>query len=87
MANKELVYLSDVRRAILRFEPEAVYILNGIKKVDAVEVVRCKDCKHLWKENELCAHPKCCESWMCVVEAPKDYFCAYGERRCENEVD
>lgn len=51
------------------------------------EIVRCKDCKHWWKENELCAHPKCCESWMCVVEAQKDHFCAYGERRCDNEVD
>ena len=38
MANKELVYLSDVRRALLRFEPEAAYILEGVRRVDAVEV-------------------------------------------------
>ena len=37
MANKELVYLSDVRRILLRYEPEAVYTLEGIRRVDAVE--------------------------------------------------
>lgn len=38
MASKELVYLSDVRRALLRFEPEAVYTLEGLRRVDAVVV-------------------------------------------------
>ena len=78
MANKELVYLSDVRRAILRFEPEAAYILNGVRKVDAVEVVRCKDCKK--------GHPELapnggvwCAKWNHIF--CDDGFCSYGERR------
>ena len=51
MANKELVYLSDVRRALLRYEPEAVYTLQGLRRVDAVEVVRCKYCMY-WEGGE-----------------------------------
>ena len=49
--------------------------------VDAVEVVRCKDCKYWWKEVELCTHPKCCDGMVAVVEAPKTHFCSYGERK------
>lgn len=37
-----------------------VKILDLYPTVDAVEVVRCKDCKWLWKENMLCIHPKNC---------------------------
>ena len=83
MANKELVFLSDVRRAILRFEPEAVYILDGIRRADAVEVMRCRDCK--WR----CRNPAhkvkhCVLSGMSIND---DDYCSFGERRCENEVD
>lgn len=49
--------------------------------VDAVPVVRCKDCKHWWKTNELCNHPKCCDGMVSIVEAPKTHFCSYGERK------
>ena len=40
--------------------------------VDAVPVVRCKDCKH-------CAHDKWCERRTLFVFA--DDFCSYGERK------
>lgn len=83
MANKELVYLSDVRRALLRYEPEAAYTLEGLRRVDAVEVVRCKDCK--WSEDYrgviLCNSPE--GIWGGVTD--NDY-CSRGERRT-NEVD
>lgn len=86
---KELVYLSDVRRSILRYEPEAAYIMNGVRKVDAVEVVRCKDCVY-WAggENTMNAYGK---TWSCCKYAEKwraeDDYCSCGERRCDNEVD
>ena len=48
--------------------------------VDAVEVVRCKDCKYWWRANEMCVHPKCVTGMVAVKEAPKDHFCGYGER-------
>ena len=70
-------------------------VAKGIKlekTVDAVEVVRCKDCKHgVWSEEE--------EMWRCVYSATfdddigewfgffefnqADHFCSYGERRTD----
>lgn len=63
------------------------------KTVDAVEVVRCKDCKHsVWDEEN--------EMWKCVESAEYDetsgewygfyeyhngdFFCAHGERRTDD---
>ena len=52
--------------------------------VDAVEVCRCKDCKHYKARYERCDHPK--QEWIyCVadlwLEMKPDDFCSYGERR------
>lgn len=41
--------------------------------IDAVPVVRCKDCKHLLRDNECPLR-----TWFVHVE---DDFCSYGERR------
>jgi hypothetical protein len=51
---------------------------------DVVEVVRCKDCKHWWAENELCGNPKCCHEYCAVVDALATHFCGYGERKTDN---
>jgi hypothetical protein len=69
---------------------ELTYYRNGYIKsptADAVEVVRCKDCKHYClsdyrKPNE----PKWCEMFYDgnFYPNPNDY-CFYGERREENE--
>ena len=64
--------------------------INNAPTVDAVEVVRCKDCKHsVWdEENEMW---KCTESadydedageWFGFYEYHNgDFFCADGERK------
>ena len=50
--------------------------------VDAVEVVRCKNCKH---QSEgliglICVEGPCVD---CIV--PEDFYCAYGEpKECDN---
>ena len=45
------------------------------------KVVRCKDCKHWWKKNELCTHEKTMDGSVCCLEAKPDFYCGYGERR------
>lgn len=63
------------RRFVLRTDP-----------VDAVEVVRCKDCKHWEYEYD--------DVGLCVTDVPDidgvervaDDFCSYGERR-DNATD
>lgn len=54
--------------------------------IDAVEVVRCKDCKHYGREQELCHGrvQRFCELHKGLVIVDKHTFCSYGERRDDN---
>lgn len=49
--------------------------------VDAVQVVRCKDCKHHFVDGENVRF-NCCELNHNKVQAD-DWFCADGERKTE----
>ena len=57
--------------------------IKAIPTVDAVEVVRCKDCKHM--DIEPCG--RYCHVWGFFNGAGDDGFCNYGERREENAAD
>ena len=46
--------------------------------VDAVEVVRCKDCKHCDPENYHCDHPM---GTAASLRRKPDDFCSYGKRK------
>ena len=65
----------------------ATLILREAQTVDAVEVVRCKDCKYYFQDEiygEICRHPEldfeieCYDHW--INTKPED-FCSYGERK------
>ena len=72
-------------------ETEIVLTINDAKTVDAVEVVRCKDCTHGVTDEEKTGMCKCVESaeydsecgiWLGFVEYhTPDFFCAFGERK------
>ena len=49
-------------------------IIDEQPAIDAVEVIRCKDCKH--RNRYYCYHP---EQMYLAVDI--DYYCARGERR------
>ena len=53
-----------------------------MRKIDAVEVVRCKDCEHHIKA------PKTTDVWCERVDGllQGDWFCADGERREDAEI-
>lgn len=56
-------------------------VLGGIDfqpAVDAVEVVRCKDCKHLMFSD---CYGECSAGHYGIVRP--DHFCSYGERKEE----
>lgn len=62
-----------------------VNLLYNCPTVDAVEVVRCKDCKYqctdscpTWYEDRMTYR----DSWSLDSD---DDFCSYGERRTDNE--
>ena len=77
MANeKRLIYLEDAKDALIGWETdptddEIEYTLDSLPKVDAVEVVRCKDCKD-YLEDGYC--------FRLGVYMNEDDFCSYGEK-------
>ena len=59
-------------------------LLTYAPRVDAVEVVRCKDCKY--RIFDEVTKEWFCNSWHSgfVYVKPND-FCSYGERKCPDE--
>lgn len=51
--------------------------VHGISTIDAVPVVRCKDCKHTGTDGLGAIY---CEKWD-RWEMPEDFFCYYGKRK------
>ena len=51
--------------------------IDAVPTIDAVEVVRCKDCKHYYYS----AYAMRCVCDFDNKEWDKDDFCSYGERR------
>ena len=90
---KELVWLKNclnckIRKECPRHCGKVVHNCDhweyGDSTVDAVEVVRCKDCKHGMKSRlHTDRHPKpylCTKTWEGGYHET-DYYCAYGERK------
>ena len=61
-----------------RFGYDAVVILGEIHCMDAVPVVRCRDCKHY--DRDECYRPRHEKHLQSIFQSPDD-FCSYGERR------
>lgn len=57
----------------------ATLILREAQTVDAVKVVRCRDCKHFKRNLE---NDTYCSSVNGLTDPQEDDFCSYGERRC-----
>lgn len=60
------------------------HYIDRLASVDAVEVVRCKDCEYSYDEISYL----CCSHGVCVdCEVPPNFYCAEGKRRDENAID
>ena len=55
-----------------------IMVLEDMQTVDAVSVVRCRECKHCDPENYHCDHPM--GTAAPLKRKPND-FCSYGERK------
>lgn len=75
-------FLEKMKRTSRYFD--VVFDVEEMPTVDAVEVVRCRECKHHYWEQEPC-HGKsvhyCKLPHMRGVEVFKQFFCYYGERK------
>lgn len=58
--------------------------INGMPSSDAIEVVRCADCKH-WDifdiHSTICPDNRRCKGIIGKMYTAPDYYCAYGERK------
>ena len=57
---------------------EFVHFLKKQKTVDAVPVVRCRECKHCDPESYHCDHHM---GTVAPLSRKPDDFCSYGERK------
>ena len=88
---KRLIDSDEARRRIIAFatglHSEALpvdtvmMLLIQMPAVDAVEVVRCRDCKHAWIHP--CGYVYCHRDGRNAYEMTfnLDSFCSYGERK------
>ena len=76
--NRNLVF------AACEIKQDFADMISDFQTVDAVEVVRCRECKHHYWEQEPC-HGKsvhyCKLPHMRGVEVFKEFFCYYGKRK------
>ena len=56
-------------------------LIEDAPAVDAVEVVKCKDCRHITVERGLCF----CNVWEKFNGMGYECFCNYGERRSDEQ--
>ena len=56
-------------------------MISNVPNMDAVEVVRCRDCKHRYNGKD-CTHPLLLSySFGAIRNVKDDDFCSYGERK------
>lgn len=73
------ILTAGIGKTIIEYsESDIGYMIRRQPTVDAVEVVRCKDCKHR-KPDTICDDFTACEYLETVM--PNSGFCSYGERK------
>ena len=70
--NRNLVF------AACEIKQDFADMISNFQTVDAVEVVRCRECKHCDPENYHCDHPM---GTSAPLRRKPDDFCSYGERK------
>lgn len=70
-----LPIISERAEVVARCVEIARRLINKAPAVDAVEVVRCKDCKH--RDTVYCAMD------IDILDVADDMFCSFGERRAD----
>ena len=83
------ILTAEIGKTIIEYsESDIGYMIRKRPTVDAVEVVRCRECKHHYWEQEPC-HGKsvhyCNLPHMRGVEVFKEFFCYYGEKRRDKD--
>ena len=71
------ILTAGIGKTIIEYsESDIGYMIRKSPTIDAVPVVRCKDCKHCDPENYQCDHAM---STADPLRRKPDDFCSYGE--------
>lgn len=81
LLNHAIAFFTGCHTSILQFSYVSDMIINA-PTVDAVPVVRCKECKHMRRDNI----GVFCKVWHGYNGCGEAGFCSYGERRTDNDV-
>ena len=81
------ILTAGIGKTIIEYsESDIGYMIRKRPTVDAVEVVRCRDCKHWLKDVPGCTDfVGRCELANYMVGATG--YCVYGERRADDAID
>ena len=73
------ILTAGIGKTIIEYsESDIGYMIRKRPTVDAVEVVRCRECKHCDPENHHCDHHM---GTAAPLRRKPDDFCSYGERK------
>ena len=76
------ILTAGIGKTIIEYsESDIGYMIRRRPTIDAVEVVRCKDCKYWQDNNDGYPHEEC--RWEHGETPDANDFCSYGERREE----
>lgn len=70
-----------IGRNAFRDRQDIIDLINNQTTVDAVAVVRCKDCKYAYYYNEEHCHGFVCNGYFQYADVEPNDFCSYGEMR------
>ena len=74
------ILTAGIGKTIIEYsESDIGYMIRKRPTVDAVEVVRCKDCKYWQDNNDGYPHEEC--RWGHGETPDANDFCSYGERK------
>ena len=73
------ILTEGIGKTIIEYsESDIGYMIRKLPTVDAVEVVRCRECKHCDPETHHCDHHM---GTVAPLRRKPDDFCSYGERK------
>ena len=82
LINADRAELYDaIGRNAFRDRQDIIDLINNQPTVDAVAVVRCKDCKYAYYYNEEGCHGFVCNGYFQYGDVEPNDFCSYGEMR------
>ena len=82
--NNMIIVVEKANEDVIKVTSELFGKIKNAPTIDAVQVVRCKDCRHWRDDNPRANGYHCCYRMHNIFPMKESDFCSRGERRCEN---